>query len=117
MYRLYETIYNNTFYYITIFLYEEKYISNNLVKSNTKIICLCHDVTFLFMYYQDLAKQLLSDYEYEEEIIDFNTRKNIMVEDRIGVIFRYVFSRKKSLMGFIKDIYLKTSIIHLIILE
>ena len=59
------------------------------------------------MHNQDLAKKLLSDYEYEEEIIDFNPRKNIMVEDRIGIIFRYVYSRKKSLMGFIKDIYLK----------
>ena len=84
----------------------EKYISNNLVKSNTKIICLCPDITFLFMHNQDLAKKLLSDYEYEK-IIDFNPKVAPLKENRIGSMFRYVYSRNKSLMGFIKVIYLK----------
>ncbi len=78
----------------------EKYISNELVKSSTKIICLCPNITFLFMYEQDLAKKLLSCYEYKEEIV---------YSDRgaIGTQIRNVYSRKKSLMSFINYIYLK----------
>lgn len=85
----------------------EKYISNNLVKSNTKIICLWPGITYLFMYHQDLVKQLLSDYDYEEITVDSNPKMAPLKENNIGNIFRYVYSRKKSLMGFIKYIYLK----------
>ena len=78
----------------------EKYISDNSLELNVKKICLWPPITYLFMYNQALAKQLLSDYEFKEEIIDSNPY-------RIGNKFRNAYSRKKSLIGFSKDIYIK----------
>ena len=78
----------------------EKYISNNLLESNVKKICLWPPITYLFMYNQALAKQLLSDYEFKEKII--NSNQSLIVNK-----FRYAYSQKKSLMSFIKDIFLK----------
>ena len=59
------------------------------------------------MHHQDLVKQLLSDYEYEKIIIDSNPKMAPLKENHIGNIFRYVYSRNKSLMSFIKYIYFK----------
>ena len=78
----------------------EKYISDNVLDSNVKKICLWPPITYLFMYNQALAKQLLFDYEFNDEIIDSN-------QSLIRKKFHYAYNRKKSLMSFIKDTYLK----------
>lgn len=82
----------------------EKYISDNSLELNVKKICLWPPITYLFMYNQALAKQLLSDYEFKEEIIDSN-------QSSIRNKFRNAYSRNKSLMSSIKYMYLKKAII------
>ena len=78
----------------------EKYISDNLLDSNVEKICLWPHITYLFMYNQALAKQLLTDQEFKEEIIDSN-------QSPIRNKFRNAYIRKKSFMSLIKDIYIK----------
>ena len=79
-------------------------ISDNLLESNVKKICLWPPITYLFMYNQALAKQLLSDYEFKEEIIDSS---RYLIWNK----FRYAYSRKKSLISLIKDVYLKKVVV------
>ena len=83
----------------------EKYISDNLVKPNTKRICLWPPITYLFMYHQALAKQLLSDYEFKEESI-VDLRKS-----HIGNKLQELQRRKDPLKSLIKYILLNQSTI------
>ena len=83
-------------------------ISDNLVKSNTKKICLWPPITYLFMYHQVLAKQLLSDYEFKEESID-DLRKSLIRnklqdlqrrKDPLKSLFKYILLNQSTILRF-----------------
>ena len=89
----------------------EKYISDNLVQPDTKTICLCNQLTYLFTRNPALAKQLLSDLEYDAELVidqsqpDGFIRKKfrdmINTEKNIKDLIKYIFSKKVIILRYI----------------
>jgi len=85
----------------------EKYIADKLVLPETKTICVCNQLTFLFTRNPALGKTLLSNHKLNEELIIDSETPKAFIQNKL----RALFHRKNVLRGLIEYVYLKKVII------